>query len=185
MSALAWLSREEMVALGWTLLHFCWQGTAVALAYTLVDRLTSRTTSKVRYAVALAALMIMPALVLGTFALEMRTATPTRVAPTRITKDATQPLISWHRAENATPIVHELPLASNIQERGEWLVMRAEQLLPGWMGSGLQEFSSLPCVPWADGGSSSCFAETPCAWCRRTSSAPSSESAGRSTLEER
>src|SRR5271170_6607798 len=130
MSALAWLSREEMVALGWTLLHFCWQGTAVALAYALVDRLTSRATSKVRYVVALAALMIMPPLVLGTFAVEMRTATPTRATSTHLTKDTTQVLTSWHLSENATPTVHELPLASDIQERSEWLVMRAEQLLP-------------------------------------------------------
>ena len=46
MSAIAWLTREETVALGWTLLHFCWQGTAVAVAYAVVDQVTSRATSE-------------------------------------------------------------------------------------------------------------------------------------------
>ena len=55
MNSISWLSRGEIVALGWTLLHFCWQGTAVALAYSVVDRMTSRATSGVRYAVALIA----------------------------------------------------------------------------------------------------------------------------------
>jgi beta-lactamase regulating signal transducer with metallopeptidase domain len=125
MSAVAWLSREEMVALGWTLLHFCWQGTAVALVYAVVDRMTSRSTSKVRYAAALAAFMLMPLVVLGTFALEMRVATPAQV-----TEHAAPLPSAFHLTEKATPIVHELPLASGLEERGEWLAMRAERLLP-------------------------------------------------------
>ncbi len=75
MSPIAWLSREEIVALGWTLLHFCWQGTAVAVLFAMVDRITSHTTSRVRYAVALAAFMLMPVVVLGTFSEELRVAT--------------------------------------------------------------------------------------------------------------
>ena len=125
MSAVAWLSREEMVALGWTLLHFCWQGTAVALVYAVVDRMTSRSTSTVRYAAALAAFMLMPLVVFGTFALEMRVATPAQV-----TEHAAPLPSAFHLTEKATPIVHELPLASDLEERGEWLAMRAERLLP-------------------------------------------------------
>jgi beta-lactamase regulating signal transducer with metallopeptidase domain len=125
MSAVAWLSREEMVALGWTLLHFCWQGTAVALVYAVVDRMTSRSTSKVRYAAALAAFMLMPLIVLGTFALELRAATPAQV-----TEHAAPLPSAFHLTEEATPIVHELPLASDLEERGEWLAIRAERLLP-------------------------------------------------------
>jgi beta-lactamase regulating signal transducer with metallopeptidase domain len=125
MSAVAWLSREEIVALGWTLLHFCWQGTAIALAYALVDRMTAHSTSKVRYAAALAAFMLMPLVVLGTFALEMRIATPAQV-----TEHAAPLPSAFLLAERATPIVHELPLASDLEERGEWLAMRAERLLP-------------------------------------------------------
>src|SRR5216684_948760 len=76
---MVWLSHDQMVALGWTLLHFCWQGTAVAVAYAFVDRMTSRATSQIRYVVALAALALMPAVVVGTFAMEMRTAAPAAV----------------------------------------------------------------------------------------------------------
>jgi beta-lactamase regulating signal transducer with metallopeptidase domain len=124
MSAIAWLSREEIVALGWTLLHFCWQGTAVAVAYAVVDRMTSKATSKVRYAVALSAFMLMPLVVLGTFAMEIRVATPTAQ-----TKEAA-PVITGFLFTDRTPTVHELPLASGFAQQEEWLVIRAERLMP-------------------------------------------------------
>src|SRR5271170_8214950 len=73
MVAMHWLSREETVALGWTLLHFIWQGAALALAYAVVDRMTRRTSSVVRYLIALGALTLMPLAVIATFAMEMRT----------------------------------------------------------------------------------------------------------------
>ena len=99
MNAIAWLSREETVALGWTLLHFCWQGTAVAVAYAVADRLTARATSTVRYAVALGALMLMPAIVIGTFADELRVATPSHaVADTTFFLGAAPRHAHAHRA---------------------------------------------------------------------------------------
>ena len=125
MSAIAWLTREETVALGWTLLHFCWQGTAVAVAYAVVDQVTSRATSKVRYAVALAALMLMPAVVIGTFAVEMRA-----TAPHQANGYATQTVLGLQSAANPRPVLHELPLASSLEEPTDWLAMRAERLLP-------------------------------------------------------
>ena len=76
MSAMSLLSRGEMVALGWTLLHFCWQGTAVAVAYSVIDRMTSRATSGVRYMVAFLALTAMPVVVVATFVEEMQVAAP-------------------------------------------------------------------------------------------------------------
>ena len=72
--AMGWLSRGESIALGWTLVHFCWQGTAVALCYLLADRLTLRASSVVRYAVATGALALMPLLVLATFSHEVKLA---------------------------------------------------------------------------------------------------------------
>ncbi len=125
MSAMAWLSREEMVALGWTLLHFCWQGTAVAMAYAVANQMTARATSKARYAVPLAALMLMPVVVVGTFAVEMRTA-----APAQVYRDTAQVISGAPLTVRPRPIVHELPLASNLEEPGDWLAMRAERLLP-------------------------------------------------------
>ena len=126
MSAMAWLSREETVALGWTLLHFCWQGTAVAVVYAVVDRLTSRAQTQVRYAMALAALMLMPAVVIGTFAEEMRTATPAR-----LTVQSPRPAFSDEKTDVISrTVLHEIPLASSLEEPSDWLTMRAERLLP-------------------------------------------------------
>jgi beta-lactamase regulating signal transducer with metallopeptidase domain len=127
MNAMAWLSREETIALGWTLLHFCWQGTAVAVAYAVVDRLTSRATSAVRYTVALAALMLMPAIVIGTFAEELRVATP---PPATANTAFFHP--AMHTTIHQTPILHELPLASSLVEQNDWLAIRTDRMLP-WL----------------------------------------------------
>jgi beta-lactamase regulating signal transducer with metallopeptidase domain len=127
MNAMAWLSREETIALGWTLLHFCWQGTAVAVAYAIADRLTSRATSAVRYTVALAALMLMPAIVIGTYAEELRVATPVH---TTATSFLFRP--AMHSTVQQTPILHELPLATNLVEQNDWLAIRTDRILP-WL----------------------------------------------------
>jgi beta-lactamase regulating signal transducer with metallopeptidase domain len=127
MSAMSWLSRGEMVALGWTLLHFCWQGTAVALAYSVIDRMTSRATSGVRYMVALLTLMAMPVAVVATFVEEMQITAPvlvsgqTRGAATRLDAGIRQGSILW-----------EIPLAPVVEERSSWLAARAERVLP-WL----------------------------------------------------
>jgi len=126
MSAMAWLSRQETVALGWTLLHFCWQGTAVAVAYAVADRITSRAQSQVRYAVALAALLLMPAVVIVTFAEEIRTAIPAQINR----QSAAQALYQERAEVTSRTILHEIPLASSLEEPSDWLTMRAERLLP-------------------------------------------------------
>jgi beta-lactamase regulating signal transducer with metallopeptidase domain len=125
MSTMAWLSQEETVALGWTLLHFCWQGSAVAVGYAAVDRMTARTTSKVRYIVALAALMLMPLVVAGTFAEEMRVATRASLSG-----DGAPVAAEVHMVPTQSPILHEIPLASSLEGQSDWFVMRAERLLP-------------------------------------------------------
>jgi len=133
MSAVAWLSRQEIVALGWALLHFCWQGTAVAVAYAVVDRATSHASSKVRYAVALAALMIMPLIVVGTFADELRVATNTH-SPVGLTTDTSFSFAPPPPTTRSTPILHELPLATSLEEQGtdwfNWIAARADRFLP-------------------------------------------------------
>ncbi len=126
MSPITWLSREEVVALGWTLLHFCWQGTAVAVAFAAVDRITSHASSKIRYTIALAALMLMPAIVLGTFTLEIQaihTATPAHLLGDTNTVISTTP-------SGIQPLLHELPLASSLEEPTNWLALRTDRMLP-------------------------------------------------------
>jgi beta-lactamase regulating signal transducer with metallopeptidase domain len=140
LSPMVWLSREEIVALGWTLLHFCWQGTAVAVVFAMVDRITFQTTSRVRYFVALAAFMLMPVIVLGTFTEELRvatqghTTTQTTGFATPITAQtagsAAQILSSLHLGIGPKPILHQLPLGSSLQESTDWLAIRADRILP-------------------------------------------------------
>ncbi len=50
---------DSMEVLGWTLVHFCWQATAIALLYRVTDLLFAKSRSHIRYGLALAALMSM------------------------------------------------------------------------------------------------------------------------------
>ncbi len=68
MTTVAQLSALPMVhALGWTLLHFCWQGMIVAVLLASILNLLPSRASKLRYAVACAALACLVALPLITF----------------------------------------------------------------------------------------------------------------------
>lgn len=57
-------------ALGWTLVHFLWQGAAIGLIYRVADRALTRRSAAVRYVLALAALLSMPAAALVTLGYE-------------------------------------------------------------------------------------------------------------------
>jgi bla regulator protein blaR1 len=57
-------------ALGWTLVHFLWQGAAIALVYRVADRALARRSANARYVLALAALLGMLAVSVTTLAYE-------------------------------------------------------------------------------------------------------------------
>ncbi len=57
-------------ALGWTLVHFLWQGAAVAIVYRMADRALARHSANARYVLALAALLGMLAVSVTTLAYE-------------------------------------------------------------------------------------------------------------------
>lgn len=61
------LGEGTVEALGWTLLHFLWQGAIVAAALAVADALVSRRSANVRYALAVGALAMMAVLPLSTF----------------------------------------------------------------------------------------------------------------------
>jgi beta-lactamase regulating signal transducer with metallopeptidase domain len=63
-------------AIAWTLIHFCWQATAVAAIYRLLSRALVRRSSQSRYFLALAAMLAMLAAAVGTFAWQLRTVVP-------------------------------------------------------------------------------------------------------------
>ena len=131
MNSISWLSRREIIALGWTLLHFCWQGTAVAVAYSVVDRMTSRATSGVRYAVALIALLLMPIAVAATFVEEMRIAAPAHANEPAAATIPRLPLDGRHG-----PVLQEIPLTLSlaVDQPNSWLAARTERVLP-WVDS--------------------------------------------------
>lgn len=61
---------HHLDALGWTLIHFCWQAAVIALVYRVADAAWSKARSQVRYVLALGALLSMLAASLGTLAYE-------------------------------------------------------------------------------------------------------------------
>jgi beta-lactamase regulating signal transducer with metallopeptidase domain len=60
----------HLQSLGWTLLHFCWQATAIVLVYWLADAALSKARSQTRYALALATMLLMLISALATLAYE-------------------------------------------------------------------------------------------------------------------
>src|ERR1700740_1185114 len=57
-------------AIGWTLIHFCWQAAAIALLYRLADAVLRRSRSHVRYVAALTAMLAMLAMASATLIYE-------------------------------------------------------------------------------------------------------------------
>ena len=124
--AMSWLSREESLALGWTLLHFWWQGAAIAATFAVLDRLTRKAGSQARYAIALGALALMPLIVIATFTNEMRISTAAHSA------------VLGSRAVQAGPAAalelpairqYSLAMISGVQDRRGLLASHAEELL--------------------------------------------------------
>lgn len=96
-------------ALGWTLLHFLWQGAALFAVYWIADRLCARRGAGVRYALALTALLAMPAAAIATLAYEEGA--------------ATQP--AMHAAGHLTVARATTGLGSNILSLAPWDAMEA------------------------------------------------------------
>src|SRR5262245_36356459 len=67
MSAPLGFDRASIDALGWTLLHFVWQGVLIAMAFAGIDRLLSRASANLRYLVACGTLLVMLLVPIGTF----------------------------------------------------------------------------------------------------------------------
>ena len=59
-------------AIGWTLIHFCWQAAVIAAFYRGLSLLAARWSSNTRYLLALGALLLMLATAVGTFGFEMQ-----------------------------------------------------------------------------------------------------------------
>jgi beta-lactamase regulating signal transducer with metallopeptidase domain len=121
------MENREMVALGWTLLHFCWQGTLLGILYAVADRITRRAATHVRYAIALLTLILMPTVAIATFVEQQRLVAPLSETGQLIT--ASQ-LGSMH-----TAMVTQIKFAAPLVEESElWIAWNADRLLP-WVDS--------------------------------------------------
>lgn len=135
MSGLAvnWLTNNESLALGWTLLHFCWQGAIVALVFACADRMTLRASSGIRYVLALGALALMPLMVLTTFAIEMRDLSASKAGASG---GEAMPVAFSTSLQNFAINQSPVTLVAGIKNPENWLTSQTRLLLP-W-------------IPWID-----------------------------------
>jgi beta-lactamase regulating signal transducer with metallopeptidase domain len=121
MSAL--MHSGEVVALGWTLVHFCWQSAVIALLYALVDRCLVNVTTAVRYGVAMTMLGLMPLAAIATFASQVRLVAPLQ--------QRDQTMLASHLGKLHTVIATEAPFAAPAMAGGEfWIGGNANWLMP-------------------------------------------------------
>jgi beta-lactamase regulating signal transducer with metallopeptidase domain len=114
------VSLETLHALGWTLLHFVWQG--AALAALLAAALMVSRNANVRYALGIGTLILMMAAPVVTFAWLNRTPSPT--AAVEMTIAATElDVVSASEAVSSTDtLVHALAEKTNREDMMLWLV---------------------------------------------------------------
>lgn len=123
MSSLTDIQTIEVVALGWTLLHFFWQSSAIALLYALVDRCSVRASASVRYGIALGALALMPVVSIATFLEQENLASHVHSGQQQF---AISELGTMH-----TALIQQVPLAAPALGNGElWIAVHANVFLP-------------------------------------------------------
>jgi beta-lactamase regulating signal transducer with metallopeptidase domain len=123
METLSWMQDGELIALGWTLLHFCWQGALIAVLYAAADRLTMGAGVRVRYAVALLALMLMPIAATVTFVEQARLVV-------HVPRGGREVVASQLGVLHAG-LVKSMPITAPMVESGElWIAGNARHLLP-------------------------------------------------------
>lgn len=123
MSVLNWVHSGEVVALGWTLLHFCWQSTIIALLYLLVDRGLFRATTAVRYGVAMTMLGLMPLAAIATFIEQERLVVHL--------DQGEQAIAASHIGSLHSTIATEAPFVAPAMADSElWIAGHADRLMP-------------------------------------------------------
>ena len=117
------MTTHLLPAIAWTLIHFCWQAAAIAAVYGVASFVLSRRSSHLRYAVALAALLLMMASAAVTFGLQLRAngvfaradnMTAVRVArtpaPKILPQDADSPFVPAASANSQDAALPSLPV---------------------------------------------------------------------------
>ena len=117
-----------MGAMGWTLIHFCWQAAVIAAFYRSLGLLAARWSSNARYLLALGALLMMLAVAVGTFGFEMQSiasATDDPGTKTLTVPHTISPVITA-RSEMANPVAALQPTTIGLTSSG--LLMFVSQL---------------------------------------------------------
>jgi beta-lactamase regulating signal transducer with metallopeptidase domain len=133
---------HTLQAIAWTLIHFCWQAAVVAASYRLLSAAIAHRTSHARYVVSLAALLLMLAAALGTFAWELNAgssapassvAAAVNSAPHTTLEVLTAPVYARTTAETAAP---SFPIATALPWiDGMWIlgvIALSLRSLGGW-----------------------------------------------------
>jgi beta-lactamase regulating signal transducer with metallopeptidase domain len=127
MEAMNWLRNREAVALGWTLLHFCWEGTAIAMLYAIANRITMHASRNMRYGIGMVALALMPLAAVATFIEQEHLLVD-------LSRDG-HDVIASQLGSIHNSFVNAVPLAAPAVERGElWIAWNADRLLPWVVG---------------------------------------------------
>jgi beta-lactamase regulating signal transducer with metallopeptidase domain len=120
---------HTLQAIAWTLIHFCWQATALAAVYRILSLAVARSSSHARYLVALSVLLLMMAVSAATLAWELGAGGATQAPPVSTSMVVNPP--------GSAPASRDLP---HTMEPGRL----AAQFAP----SG---FSLASVLPWVDG----------------------------------
>ncbi len=123
---------HHLESLGWTLIHFCWQAAAIAIAYKLAELLVSRDPQKaashIRYVLALIALLGMLAAAAGTFGYEEMRLKRVATAEASFGRFETGSTTNESSTANATTSPSHLGLTPAIHS----MLPRGEAVLP-WL----------------------------------------------------
>jgi len=142
-------------AIGWTLVHFLWQGAGIAMVYKVVDLALVRRSASARYVLALAALLGMLAVSLSTLAYEEMSLRPSAVplgstaavvrtsvpsAPVRAAASSATPApaVKLFLVDQVLPFLDVLWLAGvlllTLRALGGWWLLRRLRLSPSHPG---------------------------------------------------
>ena len=101
-------------AIGWTLIHFCWQAAAIAAAYRGLSLVMTRRSSNARYTLALGALLMMMAISVATFAFELQSnaSLPTSLGANNLMAPYTFSPVVTPGSEPGKPIASLQPAAA-------------------------------------------------------------------------
>ena len=125
MGVIDWLRTGETVALGWTLLHICWQSAVVALVYAVIDRCMVRTAAAIRYSLALGMLILIPVIAFFTFYDQQRLIVHV--------SQGEQPFIASQLGPLHSTVANGLPFATPAMAGSEiWIASHANILMP-WL----------------------------------------------------